>query len=198
MLAEADGARAAAGRARCGGPAVGRLRCWKRRPTAAASRVVLAELPGVEPNLMRQLIDQIRQKKPLSAVLLATRQGDDKVTLVAGVSKQLQERGVSAGQVDRPRGEGRGRRRRRPARPRPSGGEGAGEAARSARRGRARRSSKCLARRRTSSACRHGGIVAMRADRRLAVEHRDAVASTPRAAGLTQFGDRASAKFAQA
>jgi alanyl-tRNA synthetase len=59
--------------------------------------VVLAEVPGVEPNLMRQLIDQIRQKKPLSAVLLATRQGDDKVTLVAGVSKQLQDRGVSAG-----------------------------------------------------------------------------------------------------
>jgi alanyl-tRNA synthetase len=59
--------------------------------------VVLAEVPGVEPNLMRQLIDQIRQKKPLSAVLLATRQGDDKVTLVAGVSKELQDRGVSAG-----------------------------------------------------------------------------------------------------
>jgi alanyl-tRNA synthetase len=63
----------------------------------AGVRVVLAELPGVEPNLMRQLIDQIRDKAPLSAVLLATRQGDDKVTLVAGVSKQLQERGVSAG-----------------------------------------------------------------------------------------------------
>jgi alanyl-tRNA synthetase len=60
--------------------------------------IVLAELPGVEPNLMRQLIDQIRRKAPLSAVLLATRQGDDRVTLVAGVSKQLQERGVSAGQ----------------------------------------------------------------------------------------------------
>jgi alanyl-tRNA synthetase len=59
--------------------------------------VVVAEVPGVEPNLMRQLIDQIRQKAPLSAVLLATRQGDDKVTLVAGVSKQLQQRGISAG-----------------------------------------------------------------------------------------------------
>jgi alanyl-tRNA synthetase len=47
---------------------------------------------------MRQLIDQIRQKAPLSAVLLATKQGEDKVTLVAGVSKKLQERGVSAGQ----------------------------------------------------------------------------------------------------
>ncbi len=61
------------------------------------AKVVVAELPGVEPGLMRQLIDQIRQKAPVSAVLLATRQGDDKVTLVAGVSKQLQERGVSAG-----------------------------------------------------------------------------------------------------
>jgi len=59
--------------------------------------VVVAEAPGVEPNLMRQLIDQIRQKAPMSAVMLATRQGEDKVTLVAGVSKQLQERGVSAG-----------------------------------------------------------------------------------------------------
>jgi alanyl-tRNA synthetase len=59
--------------------------------------VVVADVPGVEPNLMRQLIDQIRQKAPLSAVLLATKQGEDKVTLVAGVSKQLQERGVSAG-----------------------------------------------------------------------------------------------------
>jgi alanyl-tRNA synthetase len=63
----------------------------------AGVTVVVADVPGVEPNLMRQLIDQIRQKAPLSAVLLATTQGEDKVTLVAGVSKQLQERGVSAG-----------------------------------------------------------------------------------------------------
>ncbi|HMP07688.1 MAG TPA: DHHA1 domain-containing protein, partial [Lacipirellulaceae bacterium] len=60
-------------------------------------KMVLAELPGVEPGLMRQLIDQIRRKAPLSAIMFATREGDDKVTLVAGVSKQLQERGVSAG-----------------------------------------------------------------------------------------------------
>ena len=59
--------------------------------------LVLAELPGVEPNLMRQLIDQIRQKAPPAAVLLASCQGSDKVTLVAGVSKELQQRGVSAG-----------------------------------------------------------------------------------------------------
>ena len=69
----------------------------EKATTADGVTVVVADLPGVEPNLMRQLIDQIRQKQPLSAVLLATTQGEDKVTLVAGISKQLQERGLSAG-----------------------------------------------------------------------------------------------------
>jgi alanyl-tRNA synthetase len=64
--------------------------------------VVIAQLPGVEPGLMRQLIDQIRQKAAPAAVLLATPQGDDKVTLVAGISKDLQQRGVSAGNWIRP------------------------------------------------------------------------------------------------
>ena len=69
----------------------------EKATTEGGVTVVVADLPGVEPNLMRQLIDQIRQKQPLSAVLLATTQGEDKVTLVAGISKQLQERGLSAG-----------------------------------------------------------------------------------------------------
>jgi len=64
--------------------------------------VVVAELPGVEANLMRQLIDQVRAKTPASAVLLASRQGDDKVTLVAGISKELQARKLSAGDWIRP------------------------------------------------------------------------------------------------
>ncbi|MBX3426045.1 MAG: alanine--tRNA ligase [Pirellulales bacterium] len=59
--------------------------------------VLCLELPGVDPNLMRQLIDQVRQKASPAAVLLASRQGEDKVTLVAGISKDLQERGLSAG-----------------------------------------------------------------------------------------------------
>ena len=42
---------------------------------------------------MRQLIDQIRQKSGSSAVLLASTESDTKVTLVAGVSKDLQENG---------------------------------------------------------------------------------------------------------
>jgi len=64
--------------------------------------VVIAEVPGVEANLMRQLIDQVRGKTPSSAVLLASRQGEDKVTLVAGISKDLQARKLSAGEWIRP------------------------------------------------------------------------------------------------
>jgi alanyl-tRNA synthetase len=64
--------------------------------------IVVAETPTVEPNLMRQLIDQIRQKTGSSAVLLATSEGDDKVTLVAGVSKDLQDRGAHAGNWVKP------------------------------------------------------------------------------------------------
>jgi alanyl-tRNA synthetase len=64
--------------------------------------VVVTEVPGVEANLMRQLIDQVRVKASPSAVLLASRQGDDKVTLVAGISKDLQARKLSAGDWIRP------------------------------------------------------------------------------------------------
>ena len=59
--------------------------------------VVIAETPGVAPNLMRQLIDTVRQKAKSAAVLLAAGDGEEKVTLVAGISKDLQDRGVSAG-----------------------------------------------------------------------------------------------------
>ena len=64
--------------------------------------IVVVEMPGVEGNLMRQLIDQVRGKTKSSAVLLASRQGDDKVTLVAGISKDLQARKLSAGEWIRP------------------------------------------------------------------------------------------------
>ncbi|MGD9635774.1 MAG: DHHA1 domain-containing protein, partial [Pirellulales bacterium] len=64
--------------------------------------VIVTEVPGVESNLMRQLIDQVRGKTPTSAVLLASRSGDDKVTLVAGISKDLQAKKLSAGEWIRP------------------------------------------------------------------------------------------------
>lgn len=66
------------------------------------STILVAEAPTAEANLMRQLIDQIRQKSASSAVLLASSEGDDKVTLVAGVSKDLQEKGAHAGNWVRP------------------------------------------------------------------------------------------------
>ncbi|WP_148074901.1 alanine--tRNA ligase [Bythopirellula goksoeyrii] len=65
-------------------------------------RVVVAEVPTADANLMRQLIDQIRQKVVLSAILLASTEGDDKVTLVAGISKDLQARGGHAGNWIKP------------------------------------------------------------------------------------------------
>ena len=64
--------------------------------------VVVAEAPTADANLMRQLIDQIRQKVALSAILLATSEGDDKVTLVAGISKDLQALGGHAGNWIKP------------------------------------------------------------------------------------------------
>ena len=59
--------------------------------------VVIAETPGAPQNLMRQLIDQLRQKCGSVAVLLAAREGDEKVTLIAGISKDLEKAGASAG-----------------------------------------------------------------------------------------------------
>ncbi|GAA5505990.1 alanine--tRNA ligase [Novipirellula caenicola] len=61
------------------------------------SMLIVAETPGANPNVMRGWIDQIRKKseKP-TAVLLASVQGD-KVLLVGGVSRELVDRGVKAG-----------------------------------------------------------------------------------------------------
>ena len=60
-------------------------------------KVIVRETPGANSNLMRQLIDQIRKQIGSSAVFLATAEGDNKVTLVAGLSRDLVERGLSAG-----------------------------------------------------------------------------------------------------
>ncbi|GAA4464881.1 alanine--tRNA ligase [Novipirellula rosea] len=62
------------------------------------SMLIVAETPGANPNVMRGWIDQIRKKsdKP-TAVLLASVQGD-KVLLVGGISRELVDRGVKAGE----------------------------------------------------------------------------------------------------
>ncbi len=65
---------------------------------AGDASVIVAETPGATPNLMRQWIDQIRQKSDSpTAVLFASKTGPDKVLLVAGVSRTLVNQGISAG-----------------------------------------------------------------------------------------------------
>ena len=63
----------------------------------AGAKLVVADAPGANPNLMRQLIDQIRKKTNSAAVLLATSPADDKVILVAGVTNNLIEQGAHSG-----------------------------------------------------------------------------------------------------
>jgi alanyl-tRNA synthetase len=65
--------------------------------TIGGAKLIVAETPGANPNLMRQWIDQIRQKAGSSAVMFVASQGDDKVVLVGGVSRDLVAKGLSAG-----------------------------------------------------------------------------------------------------
>ena len=53
------------------------------------ANVIIAELPMAGSSLMRQLIDQIRNKIEPTAILFASREGDRKVTLIAAVSREL-------------------------------------------------------------------------------------------------------------
>jgi alanyl-tRNA synthetase len=69
----------------------------ERGESIGGTLVLVAETPGANPNLMRRWIEQIRQKSSSpAAVLLATRVGEDKVMLVAGISRSLVDQGVSA------------------------------------------------------------------------------------------------------
>ncbi|NBT12269.1 MAG: alanine--tRNA ligase [Planctomycetia bacterium] len=60
------------------------------------TRVVVADAKGSDAAAMRQCIDQLRRKASPIAVLLGSSEAD-KVTLVAGISRELEERGLSAG-----------------------------------------------------------------------------------------------------
>lgn len=65
--------------------------------SAGETRIVVAETRGANPNQMRQLIDQMRKKSGSLAVLLAAAQPDGKVVLIAGLTRDLVDRGLSAG-----------------------------------------------------------------------------------------------------
>jgi alanyl-tRNA synthetase len=57
---------------------------------------VVAEAAGADAQLMRQMIDQLRKTASPIAVLLASRE-EDKVTIVAGISRELEQKGLNAG-----------------------------------------------------------------------------------------------------
>ena len=59
--------------------------------------VIAKSLPVATPDLMRQLIDQIRKKTNPVAVFFATSPAPDKVLLIAGLSRDLVQRGIKAG-----------------------------------------------------------------------------------------------------
>jgi alanyl-tRNA synthetase len=60
--------------------------------------LVIAEAPGAGASVLRQLVDDIRKTSAPAAVLLASCEASDKVTIVAGVSRDLIQRGADAGQ----------------------------------------------------------------------------------------------------
>lgn len=58
-------------------------------------KVVVAEVPGANANVLREHIDLLRRKhSPLAALLAAREEG--KVTLVAGITRDLQQKGLDA------------------------------------------------------------------------------------------------------
>jgi alanyl-tRNA synthetase len=60
------------------------------------TKVVVAETSGADAGTMRQLIDQLRRKASPIAVLLGSAH-EGKVTLVAGITRDLEARGIHAG-----------------------------------------------------------------------------------------------------
>jgi alanyl-tRNA synthetase len=61
------------------------------------TQFIVADVAGGNPNVMRQLIDQLRQQGDSTATFLAAAVGEAKVVLVAGLSRDLVQRGCSAG-----------------------------------------------------------------------------------------------------
>ena len=63
---------------------------------AGGVKIIAAEVPGGTPQSLRDLIDQLRRKSAPIAVLLGVRQDEGKVMLVAGLSRDLVDRGLNA------------------------------------------------------------------------------------------------------
>ena len=59
--------------------------------------VIVQQLHSSNPNIMRSLIDQVRKKTGPVAIFLATAVNEEKVVIVAGISNELADQGLSAG-----------------------------------------------------------------------------------------------------
>jgi alanyl-tRNA synthetase len=62
----------------------------------AGVKIVAADVPGGTPQSMRDLIDQLRRKASPVAVLLGAKQAEGKVMLIAGLSRDLVDRGLDS------------------------------------------------------------------------------------------------------
>ncbi|MFH1924604.1 MAG: alanine--tRNA ligase [Planctomycetota bacterium] len=79
---------------RAGGVTVDQL--LSEATEVAGTKVVVAEVPEASASAMRGLIDQLRRKAAPVAVMLAGRQDEGKVMLIAALSRDLVERGIDA------------------------------------------------------------------------------------------------------
>ncbi|MBN2021202.1 MAG: alanine--tRNA ligase [Pirellulales bacterium] len=79
-----------------GGDGVSAESLLAKAADVAGVKVIVAELPEASVDALRDAIDQLRRKASPVAVMLGSRQADDKVTLVAGLSRDLVARGADA------------------------------------------------------------------------------------------------------
>ena len=68
----------------------------------AGAKVIVAEVHDAAAGQLRELIDHLRRKAAPVAVLLASRQDEGKVMLIAGLSRDLVQKGLDAVQWVRP------------------------------------------------------------------------------------------------
>ena len=68
----------------------------KKAAEVGGIRVVIEEIADASPDAMRELIDQLRRKGAPIAVMLGSRSEENKVTLMAGLSRDLVEKGLDA------------------------------------------------------------------------------------------------------